>query len=349
MPVQAMQLVAPGQGWALTDQRLLWTSDGGRQWFDVTPADVTPLPGYPNLPVTGVYFLDAGYGWLVTAASPAAADTPAATLWVYATADGGLTWQSSQLATYAQVDAPTIYGGGLVAQTQFLDAQTGWVLVNVIPSMNTRLGELFQTTDGGLTWQKLAIPMGGQVRFASSTVGWATLGPTHWVDDQFFMTQDGGLSWSPVSLDGLAAGVGYDRPTFFDPLAGVLPARLADEQGLITGVAFYVTQDGGTSWVPSGSWSDPAVADFGLAAPIPTAASSPSHFVIAVHGATLYVTQDGGQNWQTITPNGLTAEGLVALAFTDENHGWALGGSGACLCYLLATADGGRNWTLLNP
>ncbi|MEW5986199.1 MAG: hypothetical protein AB1791_06165 [Chloroflexota bacterium] len=350
MPVQAMQLVAPGRGWALTDQRLWWTNDNGQEWFDVTPAGLNPLPGYPNLPVTGVYFLDVTFGWLVTAAPAATstAETPATTLWVYATADGGLTWQSSELATFPQVDAPTIYGGGLVAQTQFLDTQTGWVLVNVIPSMNTRLGELFQTADGGLTWQKLTIPMGGQIRFASPAAGWATLGPTHWVDDQFFATQDSGLNWSPVRLDIQAASVGYDRPVFFDPLTGVLPVRLADEQGLITGVAFYATQDGGQNWGQVGLWSDPAVADFGLAAPIPSAISSLSHWVIGVNGTALHATYDGGQNWQTITPNGLTAEGLIALVFADETNGWALGGSGACLCHLFATADGGQNWTMSN-
>jgi len=55
----------------------------------------------------------------------------------------------------------------------------------------------------------------------------------------------------------------------------------------------------------------------------------------------LLKTVDGGMSWQRVTLDGFDVNArLVRAMFTDPDHGWAFGESGA----LFATSDGGTNW-----
>ena len=57
-------------------------------------------------------------------------------------------------------------------------------------------------------------------------------------------------------------------------------------------------------------------------------------------------TADGGDNWQLYQIDSLYH--LNALTFTDNEHGWAVGGAGwgaTAGCTILHTFDGGQNWS----
>jgi hypothetical protein len=35
--IESMKLLTPDVGWAATNKKLFWTTDGGAQWKDITP------------------------------------------------------------------------------------------------------------------------------------------------------------------------------------------------------------------------------------------------------------------------------------------------------------------------
>jgi hypothetical protein len=104
----------------------LVTSDGGEHWA------VTPLKEFPR----SIFFLDESNGWMVTGES----------LWF--TQEAGRSWTriSDQIKPNKKLaDAPH---GGLILRVWFLDTQHGYA-VGLQKSV-------FETHDGGRTWQPLA-------------------------------------------------------------------------------------------------------------------------------------------------------------------------------------------------
>jgi hypothetical protein len=186
------------QGWLLVGGRLYWTETAGAQWRDITPEDmVTGGPG-------AAAFAGGGAGWLVTTA-PAADGTARYTL--ARTRDAGQTWQQTGLDLYAAGEAGN-YPGGLYLER--LDPLHGWLVVKHLTSSNFSAGDLFRTTDGGLTWERLALPLGEPVRFATSQVGYATGGPT---GAEAYRTVDGGRTWQPLSTTEAAEEVEIAGPS----------------------------------------------------------------------------------------------------------------------------------------
>jgi photosystem II stability/assembly factor-like uncharacterized protein len=141
---------------------LLATVNGGQTW--------TSIP-YPfDAIVIDVFFLDAQRAWASSKSGG-----------FYKTADGGLTWERSEVI---------VYGDRVFESIFFADANTGWVA--------SRSGRMARTTDGGRTWEKLfKVKEEFHVRevfFTDKERGWA-------VGDQgvILYTTDGGDQW--VSVD----------------------------------------------------------------------------------------------------------------------------------------------------
>ena len=340
-PVQSMQLLTPTQGWALTDEGLKWTSDGGLAWVDITP------PAVSAAVIKGLFFLDAQRGWTIVPSN--VDDRHMEELLVYRTDDGGKTWQSSPLG------APDGESHGAPAYIHFSDAEHGWVVVKLVSSSNFSIGDLFRTTDGGVTWTKLSIPIGNPVVFTSPSDGWTAGGPA---GDKLYVTRDGGASWEPQAVSpppGFRSSYpAYELPVFTAAREGVLPVTFT---GPASGIAFYVTHDGGRSWTLEGSVVSPQTLSLGL--PIPSDVVDFNTWVaVSPDGARVFTTADGGKNIQQIAPNGLQA-GAVDVDFSTAEIGWALSSSGVCppglktgcviLSQLLKTTDGGQTWTVLIP
>ncbi|MEO6049069.1 MAG: YCF48-related protein [Candidatus Kapaibacterium sp.] len=141
-------------------------------------------------------------------------------------------------------------------------------------------------------------------------------------------TTDGGTSWNQQDI-----GFQYILSDI------QFPTR---EVGMIVGdKAIFRTTDGGNSWLPQQSgYPDSAVfysnvffqsADTGI---IVGSAPAPQQSRIGI----MLRTTNGGVSWTRIDYGEL--EIIVALVFTDREHGIALDGNGA----ILRTADGGLNW-----
>jgi hypothetical protein len=118
---QRMKLLTPNVGWTISGRRfgrqprLLWTTNGGTDWKDITPP-------HPNDAVMHrIFFLDASYGWVAFARG----DFPGNVRFVLAsTKDSGATWSVSPLNMPDEVSGSNFNGG---ASLSFVDPAHGWL------------------------------------------------------------------------------------------------------------------------------------------------------------------------------------------------------------------------------
>jgi photosystem II stability/assembly factor-like uncharacterized protein len=255
----------------------------------------------PAFAVAQITFGDAEHGWMLADLDTADGQQNAD---IFRTTDGGQTW--AKIASAA--DRPgTLPLTGQKFGVTFHDATTGWVVQGDTLDPAPRLHGLFQTHDGGVTWQPAPA-----------------------------------LAW-PAALAQDPALDEFGRlPTFFSPQAGVLPMLVVSQAtGGVADTVMYVTRDGGASWSPT----TPLPASAGATSFDDVMyLLDPSNWWIvpdANGGTTLFQTVDGGQRWASWTP-GAPFAAVSALDFVSGAQGWAIGGAG-----LLRTSDGGHTWTVL--
>jgi photosystem II stability/assembly factor-like uncharacterized protein len=210
-----------------------------------------------------------------------------------------------------------------VPDIQMIDSQTGYAVEAALGTV------LLKTTDGGKTWNRLALPGPDQVnigfggysfRFIDAMHGFVgayrSLLPSGRVT--FILgTSDGGQTWQQVNVPSVGVGTIW----FSDSLHG---------------------------WNLTG-----------VAGPPPPPGSTVSSTLEVV-----YATKDGGLTWSLQTlPDPIIAgtagcigfEGNMTARFADANNGWI---SGVTLCFapngtittqgtlVWTTNDGGANWTV---
>jgi photosystem II stability/assembly factor-like uncharacterized protein len=342
---RSMQLVAPDEGWALTEERLAWTGDGGETWSDITPAGTTPEK------LLGVFFLDAQHGWTATVRAAQGGLPDPSTVTVFRTGDGGRAWEENTFAGPPLVEdqaPPALFGN-----FQFVDEMHGWFF-GTYRTGNLGSAKLFRTTDGGRTWTAFPSPYACfqyAAWFSSTQDGW-------WGQDcgavaPLYVTHDGGKSWESHELasplDCSPVGVSYGAPQLRQSSSGLVVARWSCDGGTTT-TSFYFTEDGG------GSWRLAATRDV----PNDIAALDADTW-FDMRGDNFFVTNDAGKHWTHVTPDwssfstqfGSTIE-LVSVDFASETYGWARaqrqpGAKMAGDNPLLVTSDGGKTWEQLSP
>jgi hypothetical protein len=345
--VDAMQVVAPGVGWAHTSERLAWTSDGGTTWRDITPGGADPRKEYP-------FFLDSLHGWTSKVEGPTTGYAPAKVT-IYKTSDSGRTWEIIGSFPGPELTTETLpmFGGTL----QFVDKEHGWFAGVYVTGM-LHSARLYRTSDGGITWEEVLHPREAyqyDLRFTDSHIGWfAAEAP-----QPLFVTQDGGTSWEPLALPippgcTLASGgAGAAAPVFDDSQHGTVVVR-GDCQDNNEGVSwFFNTADGGTSWALVRT----------IDRPIRASIVSSTTWLYAADERLddqLFSTKDAGVHWQTITPDWSKLLGtsddpvrpnvyLQYPAFVTPNDGWAFLSANDGPQHLISTSDGGHTWKLLQP
>jgi photosystem II stability/assembly factor-like uncharacterized protein len=279
---------------------------------------------------------------------------------VWHTIDGGRNWERQPTGVRASL-----------CSVHFLNPYTGWVAGREeLPHGAGSAGVLLFTQDGGLRWQRAGLhvlPGLNQVRFLDNETGFVAGDGTDQYPSGLYATADNGRTWKPVpgprSPGWLAAG-------FEDKQNGVLGgawSRLATlRQGLVgkadvdilggralrglraNGNRSVVVGQGalvltnekamGGAWryvnlnLPreiQAVWDFHAVHGFG------------SHlWVVGRPGSVVLHSSDDGTTWEVlITGQPLPLNGVF---FADEHRGWAVGEFGS----ILATADGGKTWTV---
>lgn len=270
-----------------------------------------------------------------------------------------------EIVLFASVATGTIHQVVLPAavhsvnSVSFVDAQRGWILANVVGAMGSESFDLYQTTNGGATWMRVAgaglretalgqPPFGGDksgISFRDASVGWLTGGYNTLGAYFFSRTADGERTWQgqslplPPSYQRDRSQLWTDPPRLFGQRDGVFPmTMLAIPPTLI----LYVTHDRGAIWHPTipirGSAANDRFAWFFLDA----------QHGWATNGGPLWMTQDGGMHWMVIQSN-VDLSDVRHLDFVNMEQGWAvLSGAGCHDGQVLETVDGGPGATTVD-
>lgn len=265
---------------------------------------------------------------------------------MYSTTDGGQTWQGTTITSFTP--------GSTLQQMTFVDAEHGWILFSTsTQTQNTlpaTLVDIFQTTDGGHTWHKIASseksehPAPGSLpynailsgmRFLTASTGWITgkfVGTAPRLPAWFYVTHDGGHTWQqqplpqPANVDALI----ISPPIFSSSHEGLLPVYL--QYGAGVSFSLYVTHNSGATWTPTAQLA-------GVSPRVDCA--DINHCWLS--DTTLYGTSDGGKTWAA--HNGFT--GLMLTSFVSSQVGWAIENPAKDRSTLLETHDGGHTWTVV--
>jgi photosystem II stability/assembly factor-like uncharacterized protein len=337
--ISYIQMFSSTTGWALTNQAVLHTTDGGTSWKDVVPSQ---FPGKAEHS-SALAALTASTAWV------AVVRLGTADVQVYHTVDAGQTWRETTIHYTSSMM-------GIVTIT-FINAQVGWIMAELAINGHSEVVVIFRTTDSGQTWTKVsssnafnntpgALPSIGQnsgLSFRDASTGWATgldspVGQSNFA--WLYMTVDGGQTWQHQTLVFPRNVVGSSQlsiapPTFFTANDGILPVTFEAPAYLVV----YITHDGGATWQPI--------------TPVPALADT-TDFIDINHGwvasgTTLYMTGDGGQSWTKVFPGDLSSSAFLMLDFVSNKIGWAINYDYSNQSYsLLKTVDGGHTWTKIN-
>ena len=201
----------------------------------------------------------------------------------------------------------------------FVDALHGWASGYAHAVIDTAVGVVYRTEDGGVTWDEVdlePLTLGGEVatvEFIDALHGWA--GGDH---ERVWVTSDGGKSWTQTFASGGAATTCL---SFADGTNGWSLTSAGDIRN---------STDGGQTWlecVPPGGTIEHVEL---VTAPIGWAVGD---------GGAVWRSDDAGQTWARQT-SGVTTQ-LNSVMFTDVAHGWCAGAGGV----ILRTTDGGSTWT----
>jgi photosystem II stability/assembly factor-like uncharacterized protein len=209
--------------------------------------------------------------------------------------------------------------------------------------------DVYYTDDGGSHWIRLSrTPPGNALRQRHMSIAptYAVNNPALWfidsknglmarLDGEIYRTNDGGRTWE------LAWEVDKNITDLF---------FINDRDGWIVGNEGFVarTIDGGLTW---SAITTPVRADltnvFFISKQIGCAVG---------YESTILYTRDGGATWNQASIDGkLNALPLASVAFSDEKHGWVVGGAADPMSpslsvpsnVVLATDDGGQSWRLM--
>jgi len=338
-------MIDASQGWAVGDQRLLVTADGGSTWRDVTPP--APTEGGSAANLLGVQFLDPDHGW-VAFAEPFKLDTDPGfgRVDVWRTTDGGQTWARSELPRAKINTAGDTLGP---FSFDFIDPAHGFAFISGNYTRRLSDSDLYWTADGGATWSadhptgpgSLGVE-GSSISFASADDGVVAGSP---VGSGIFVTHDGGKTWQAATLSAPAGFSGdlrvFSQPVFSDARTGLVAVHFQGDTQSATRI--YRTIDGGSSWtflaaVPGSGVLFVTIID-------------PRHW-IATDGAVVEHTTDGGSSWShgvSQPTYGGQQTGLQGVQFIDLDRGWAQWTDPQGNSHLIATIDGGSTWHDLEP
>ena len=346
-------LLSENQGWVVLNNQLYWTSNGGNSWNLISAS----ISGQSN--IAAVDFIDNNEGRVLMVSL--GGDDPVYNL--ERTHDGGITWETLTLTLFSPGDVNALSNE---IYMQWLDSQTGWLVIKRATGINFSIGSLFRTDDGGLTWTKLTIPIGEQVAFITPQIGWLAGGAA---GDELYRTADGGATWVSqafVQSTGSATQqFAYYLPKFQDVSNGLLPVLFTD--GNYARMDFYLTSNGGLSWGLDNSTPLDGYIDLSIRPPL-TVFDASRFFMVVPHSGRIVTEQKPQQVITKYNQDGYSAN-LTRVDMVNMNVGLGLYMAGGCYAQpsatnvpdteskgnlsclqsnqLLKTEDGGETWNVI--
>ena len=234
------------------------TIDSGANWTRLYSLDPTQGDSAAGLPFAGskngIGFASTTRGW-VGGAMPMDGY-----VWLFATQDGGLTWQHQDLIlppgfeqAMTSVDAPIFFN----------------TLEGVMP-VQLYLGDLlstvfYRTTDAGLSWQATRpVTLIGPHSVASVNDYWV------WDGKTLVASYDGGQTWQNIPAD-LSLGDSISQLDFVAPAQGWATGMDANSVGTL-----FQTIDGGYTWIEPGGESPLEIAPSPTPTPMPSLTPAPT-------------------------------------------------------------------------
>jgi photosystem II stability/assembly factor-like uncharacterized protein len=321
-PNQVLVAVGPGPSGG-TGAQLLAATAAGTGVRDIGPR--VPAGEIPD----SVFFLDRRHGWFATYNEAGSGET------LYRTSDGGRSWQAFRAPGHVLAGAST------TDAVQFVTATVGW-LADIEPTGPAET--LYRTTDGGASWQQVAVlnhalPRLGVVEFGSGDApGWlggepGDAGPLEFSADQ-------GRDWQVATLPGAQLGSVVGVPAIF---GATLIEPVVDCSAGATELRTYLSSDNGAHWSVI-STADVAPGCQQVATAFP---SSTAGWAAALRSGRVVVelATDQGRRWTTVAAPQLATPYPPEIVAVDASHAWllvaGLDGSGS---RVYVTDDAGRTW-----
>ena len=326
--IKAIRMLDHANGWALTDQSILATSDGGQDWKNVTPSGS----------IYGKYaygdFINDQSAWVVSTAQPIDNSVN-----VLHTSDGGKYWQSSKISV-SEVS--------LLEPPHFLTTKAGFLELTIGKGIGSQQAVgIFHTTDGGQYWTEIsnigitnateAVSYKTGITLKDAYTGWATGGGAS-AKPLLYVTHDGGHTWNKQSLPNIPGSIDTTTtpPVFFGNI-GFLPAEIV-VSGIAQGhvMAAWKTTDGGATWTVTKPGNPSGSSKTGFVTGDDLYISDVNHAWGTDPAGDMWGTKDGFKNWSLLAPS---FDFINALSFVDSSYGWAISNT-----KLWHTTDGGYHW-----
>ena len=351
-------------GWGIEAVgHIVRTRDGGSSWKDITP----PQGAYDE---GGFFALDANTAW-VTPFQPACqtidCHTAPATATIWRTTDGGKSWQPGQICLARECGGYARDPGEFYdpISIQFLNQQTGWLLVSIGQQTGRDNYILYRSTDGGSNWQAVTGEYAGPdlcgisgIAFLDATTGWmgaanCDAGQTRPNRQVVYRSADGGSSWTEIDLPApadLPLELAQHEYSCGQDHLGLVPrnsivmeisCKVLDgtrtDQGSAQYHFGYRSDDDGQTWRSFSAVGNEYFLNSSMGWRLATPKSG--------QPGVLQSTSDGGRTWSPLKPVGWPD---ARFDFTGERVGWVIAKSSAGTA-LLHTDDGGRSWEDLKP
>lgn len=299
------------------------SSDGGASWSRLIADDYEYWLNDVTESASGTLW---AVGW-TTPYSPG----------IYGDYDGkvGLIYRCSDGATWKQQDIPD---GAVLSCVDFSGAENGWVA-----GLD---GRVLRTSDGGASWSDCSAASSldiYDIKALSPESAVAIAEDEAQGRCEVLLTTDAGATWSEhqtgsgldvlkrISVLGsghiLIVGTRYSK------------VRISPKQGLLV-----ESSDSGATWSErlltdcTRTVRDMTFVDATHGWILASESASERHYD-GDYGCLVLGSTDGGATWTSVDLGKVGLDGLFAVAFTDDEHGWVLGDKA------LTTSDGGATWT----